>query len=218
MSGVETRPVPVNILSWPRTRDLITQHKAIYVSLYYNPDTTACGCYLLGVNRLAADLSMTPDSLDDALDEFARRGLILRDKKTGEIFVSDWPRWHRFGTSAARGALWTSISKIQSRDLWIKVESSYKSIPSPCKGKVKDKASSKEEGGSLGQARLPPGWRDTEAGTRAAAALLHVSDLPQESWAEFRARIQAASDAQWPSRISPPGHRAPHPAGGALGG
>lgn len=196
MSGVDTRPVPVNILSWPRTRDLITQHKCIYVALYYNPDASACGCYLLGVNRLAADLSMTPDSLDDALDEFARRDLILRDKKTGEIYVTDWPRWHRFTTPAACGALWTSISKIQSRDLWIKVESAYKSTPSPCKGKNKVKTSSTEEGGSPGRVRLPPGWWDTEAGTKVAGELLGISPLPQESWADFRARIRVKSDPQ----------------------
>jgi hypothetical protein len=135
-------------MAWPRTRDLITQQKFIYAYLYFCPDATACGCYLISVDRSAADLSMTAASLDDALDEFARRGLILRDKTTGEIYVVDWPRWHVFSSPPARGALWDSISKIQSRSLWIKVENAYKSIPKPGKGKEKSKgkASSEEEG------------------------------------------------------------------------
>ena len=153
MSGVDTRPVPVNIMAWPRVRDMITQQKFIYVSLYYNPDTTACGCYLLGVDRLVAEPSMNTARLDDALDEFSRRDLVQRDKATGEVFVVDWPRWHRFDSMPARGALWSSIARIQSRDLWIKVESAYKSIPKPGKGKEKENASSKEEGAL----RLPAG-------------------------------------------------------------
>lgn len=117
MSAVDTRPVPCNILRWPKIKDLITQQKFIYVALYFNGDSTACGCYLLGVVSLAADLSMTPSSLDDALLEFKRRGLIEYDKDTGELFVVDWPRWHNYKTPAALGALRTSVEKIQSRKL-----------------------------------------------------------------------------------------------------
>lgn len=99
--SVDTRPVPCNILAWPRIRDLITQNKFIYCYLYFCPDANACGCYLFSVERGAADLSMTPNSLSDALDEFARRNLIFRDKDTGEIWIVDWPRWHLYNTPQA---------------------------------------------------------------------------------------------------------------------
>ncbi|HDR8951137.1 hypothetical protein [Burkholderia vietnamiensis] len=149
---------------------MITQQKFIYSYLYWCPDTTASGSFLLSVERAAADLSMTASSLDDALDEFVRRGLIARDKVTGEIFVLDWPRWHRFATPAARGALWASIARIQSDVLRAKVESSYKSIPLPGKGKDKEKgkASSNEEEPSGKGIRLRSNvapWR-TSAGIR----------------------------------------------------
>jgi hypothetical protein len=92
---------------------------------------------------------MTASSLDDALLEFKRRGLIDQDKETGEIFVVDWPRWHRYGTPAARGALRTSIEKIQSRRLWTSVKNAFESTLIDRKGKEKEKAkaktSSKEE-------------------------------------------------------------------------
>lgn len=121
--------------------------KFIYCYLYFCPDANACGCYLFSVERAAADLGMTPTLLYDALDEFTRLGLISRDKETGEIWMIDWPRWHSFTTPQAGGALWSAISKIQSRKLWITVKKSYESIPQPGKGKNKgkDKASSNEE-------------------------------------------------------------------------
>ncbi|WP_157644620.1 hypothetical protein [Burkholderia ubonensis] len=206
---------------------------------------------------------MTANSLDDALDEFVRRALIARDKVTGEIFVLDWPRWHRFATPAARGALWASITRIQSSALREKVESAYKSIPFPGKGKEKEKekekgkaSSNEEEPGAGGRgirlrsnvapwrtavgircwtdddkreaeelesrygeqtrsavaklededieplpsrvaallksggARLPAGWRDTEAGTNAAARALGLEANRGELMEEFRRRIE----------------------------
>ncbi len=145
--SVETRPVPCNIMAWPRVRDMITQQKAIYVYLWHCPDSSAGGCFLFSIDRSAADLSMSPNSLDDALDEFVRRKLIVRDKETGELYIVDWPRFHRFSTPAARGALWASIGKIQSINLRDLAEKAYKSIPLPSKGKDKgkDKNSSIEE-------------------------------------------------------------------------
>jgi hypothetical protein len=52
---------------------MITQQKAIYVYLWHCPDSSAGGCFLFSIDRSAADLSMSPNSLDDALDEFVRR-------------------------------------------------------------------------------------------------------------------------------------------------
>ena len=90
---------------------------------------------------------MTPNSLGDALDEFARRSLVTRDKETGELWIADWPRWHLYNSPQARGALWSAIGKIQSRKLWITAKNAYESIPEPGKDKNKDKvkASSNEE-------------------------------------------------------------------------
>jgi hypothetical protein len=190
VSGVDTRPVPVNIMAWPRVRDLISQQKFIYTYMYYSPDATACGCYLLSLDRCAADLSMTAASLDDALDEFCRRGLVVRDKSTGEIFVVDWPRWHTFATPAGRGALWTSINRIQSRELWTRVENAYKSRPLPSKGKDKDKGISKEILGGLRKTfQLPPNWDASLEGVVSAARLCGLTTRPGESAAALKLRI-----------------------------
>lgn len=137
--SVETRPVPTTILNWPKIRNLITIHKFIYVQLYFGTDSMSCGCYLYGIDSNAASLSSTPCVIEEALNEFCNRGLIEHDKLTGEIFVTDWPRWHNFKTPAARGALWSSIEKIQSQKLLEKVKIIYELIPRPPKQKDKNR-------------------------------------------------------------------------------
>lgn len=138
-TGVDTRPVPVSLLRWPRTRDLVTQYKGILMYLWAHPEQTACGCYLLPLDATAADLSMSSSSLADALVEFSRRKLVDLDHMTGEILLPDWFRWYRPRTPAACGAVESSIRKILSPDLREKVEKSYKSIAPPWKGKEKVK-------------------------------------------------------------------------------
>jgi hypothetical protein len=138
-TGVDTRPVPVMVLRWPRIRDMITQHKFIYTHLYWHPDSSASGCYLLGIESTAPDLGMTAGSLVDALEEFERRELIMWDRGTSEIYVVDWPRWHRFISSASFGALKASILKIQSKKLAVVVKNAYKSTLDDRKEKGKEK-------------------------------------------------------------------------------
>lgn len=145
MSAVNTRPVPVSLLRWPRTRDLVTQYKGILMYLWAHPDQTACGCYLFPLDATAADLSMSSPSLADALAEFHRRKLIDSDQATGEIMLPDWFRWYQPRTPVACGAVESAIKRILSTDLRQKTENSYKSTPITWKGKVKGKTSSKEE-------------------------------------------------------------------------
>ena len=138
-SAVDTRPVPVSLLRWPRTRDLVTQYKGILMYLWAHPEQTACGCYLLPLDAPAADLSMSSPSLADALTEFQRRKLVDLDQITGEVMLPDWFRWYKPRTPAACGAVDSSIKRILSQDLHEKVEKSYKSIVPAWKGKEKEK-------------------------------------------------------------------------------
>ena len=138
-AGVDTRPVPVSLLRWPRTRDLVTQYKGILIYLWAHPEQTACGCYLFPLDATAADLSMSSSSLADALGEFQRRKLVDLDQRSGEIMLPDWFRWYKPRTPAACGAVESSIKKIHSLDLREKVEKSYKSIAPSWKGKEKEK-------------------------------------------------------------------------------
>lgn len=154
-TGVDTRPVPVSLLRWPRTRDLVTQYKGILMYLWAHPEQTACGCYLFPLDATAADLSMSSSSLADALAEFHRRKLIDLDHATGEIMLPDWFRWYKPRTPAACGAVESSIKKILSLDLREKVEKSYKSIAPAWKGKEKEKEKGKEAAAPRAHARGP---------------------------------------------------------------
>ncbi len=137
--SVDTRPVPTNLLRWPRTRDLISQQKGILMYLWAHPQQTACGCYLLPLDATAADLSMTSGSLADALGEFCRRGLTELDPATGEILLPDWFRFYTPRTPAARGAVEAAINKILSTELRQKTKKSYESMAPTWKGKENSK-------------------------------------------------------------------------------
>lgn len=143
--SVETRPVPTTLFLWPRVCSLNFQQKSILAYLWHCRDSSTCGCYLLGLASASAELGLSEKSFDYALKELEKRELIIRDTKTGEIYVLDWPRWHHFKTAAAVGALRASILRIKSQKLKILAESDYKSIGYDCKSKSKGKASAEAE-------------------------------------------------------------------------
>lgn len=148
MSSVDTRPLPVTILRWPRTKNLISQQKGILMYLFAGPEQTACGCYLLPIDGYAGDLSMSPSSLEDAVAEFTRRGLVDYDAETGEILLIDWFRWYRPNSPSARGAADTALARIQSCRLKEKAQNLYKSTPKLRKGKGKGEGISARHGNS----------------------------------------------------------------------
>jgi len=120
----EIRILPTNFFSWPRVRDLITQQKFICSYLWVNRYTDACGCYLFPISIAAAEMSMSEDSLPDALDEFEQRGLIEFDEETGEILIVDWFRWHRLNARSRPlvkrgiGKIMSSVLKIRAKELY----------------------------------------------------------------------------------------------------
>lgn len=120
----EIRILPTNFFAWPRVRDLITQQKFICSYLWVNRYTDACGCYLLPISAAAAEMSMSENSLPDALDEFERRKLIEFDEETGEILIVDWFRWHRLN-ARSRPLVERGIGKIISSVLKIRAEELY---------------------------------------------------------------------------------------------
>lgn len=191
MSSVDTRPVPTNLLRWPKTRDLIMQHKGILLYLWAHPEQTACGCYLMPTDATAADLSMTSPSLADAISEFQRRQLIDCDNETGEILLPDWFRWYFPKTPAARGAVDAAIKRILSTGLRRKVESLYKSTSELRKerGKEKEKVSSYEDRKTW----LPKDWWKSETGIAEAAKILGVMPKIGESQDSFMARTREAA-------------------------
>jgi hypothetical protein len=113
----ESRPLPCNFWSWPRIVDLLLDQKAIAAYLFTNRFTTACGCYELPRRLVAGELGLTPAVLEEALRQFCYLELVAVDEASGELFVLDWFRFHKFSTGAQLVNFWRSKDKIQSTKL-----------------------------------------------------------------------------------------------------
>lgn len=113
----ESRPVPCNLLSWPRVVGLLPDQKLVVVYLWMNRFTSSCGCYQLPIPMASVELGLSENALAAALIDFERKMLVLFDQKTAEIFVLDWFRFHKFATSSQNRQLDMAVSKIESESL-----------------------------------------------------------------------------------------------------
>lgn len=120
--GVDARSVPCQLLSWPAVVNLLPEQKMVFSFLWFNHFSNSAGCYLLPLAPAAAELSLSPASLSEALSEFERRGLVERDETTGEILVSAWFRFNKFPAGPRRRVLLDDLKKIESQRLKIIVE------------------------------------------------------------------------------------------------
>lgn len=112
----ESRLVPCNLMAWPKVRDLLPDQKLLVYHIWATCPQ-ACGCFLLDIGAFQAALSITGAAIVDALKEFERRKLILMDEEMGEVFITDFYRFHKFGTAARRRLLEDSLKTIQSKML-----------------------------------------------------------------------------------------------------
>ena len=112
----ESRLVPSNLMTWPRVRDLLPDQKLIVYHLWATSASSA-GCNLVDVHGLSAHLSLASPALEEALGEFQRRGLVQIDKETGEVFIADWFRFHKFAPGARFRLLQQDVEKIASERL-----------------------------------------------------------------------------------------------------
>lgn len=112
----ESRLVPCNLLAWPRIRDLLPDQKLMVIALWAISPSSA-GCWLLDVPSFAAQTSIQLTACLEGVKEFQRRGLLEFDEATGEIFVVDWFRFHKFPPGPRQRLLRNDVDKIQSERL-----------------------------------------------------------------------------------------------------
>ncbi|MDR2243853.1 MAG: hypothetical protein LBE15_00375, partial [Burkholderiales bacterium] len=130
MSAPEYQSVPVTMLDWRETRDLLPDQKFIFSYLWWARESNWCGVYLLPIEATAARLSLTARALEDALAEFRRRRLIDMDDDTGEIYIEKW-LYCRHNTGARFEIMWeSSMAAVRSRRLWEKANKAKNSIKS----------------------------------------------------------------------------------------
>ncbi len=110
----ESRLVPTNLLSWPRIKDLLPDQKLIAYYLWASRFSNSCGCYEIPFELSAVEMGLSELALVEAIRELERRGLVMFDHATGEVFVLDWYRFHKFSSGAQQSQLRQSLAKIQS--------------------------------------------------------------------------------------------------------
>lgn len=115
--------VPTNLLNWPRIAPMLPELKLIILALWASPYMSCAGAGLVPLRPFASSLGLSPESLHSGLSSLEDLGLIAQDPGTGEIFIMDWFRFHSFNNGKAIGMLRAAISKIESEQLKLLVES-----------------------------------------------------------------------------------------------
>ncbi len=111
----EGRIVPCNLMAWPKVRDMLPDQKLLVYHLWATSQSSA-GCNLVDYASFQGALSITMVAIENALHEFERRTLIDCDWETGEAFILDWFRFHKFD-GRRQGLLILDLRRIQSTKL-----------------------------------------------------------------------------------------------------
>lgn len=91
----ESRLVPCNLMAWPKHKDLMPDFKSMVYHLWATCQPIT-GCSLIDIGHFSSSLSITQPAVVDALKSFHQRDIVLMDFKTGEGFILDWYRFHKF--------------------------------------------------------------------------------------------------------------------------
>jgi hypothetical protein len=110
----ESSLTPTNLLTQQRSAHLMPDQKLILLATWSAPWINCAGVGELPVRPFAAALGFDPSALETGISTLVFSGLLMFDKVTGELFVLDWFRFHKFKTEMSRGILARSTEKIQS--------------------------------------------------------------------------------------------------------
>lgn len=106
--------VPTNLLSWPRVKNLIPDHKLIVLGLWQNPFITPCGVYFIDLDMFSGMLGFNKVNVDQAISDFVAKGIIEFDFETSEVLICDWWRFHKCESPAQINMIQKAVDKVQS--------------------------------------------------------------------------------------------------------
>lgn len=110
----ESSLVPTNLLNWPRVESLLPDQRLILIWLWASPCLNSAGCGTVYIKPSAATLGLDPAALRGGLQTLQDAGLVDIDQDTGELFVCDWFRFHKFRSPIQSRNLESDIKKIDS--------------------------------------------------------------------------------------------------------
>lgn len=126
--------VPTNLLSWPRVKNLIPDHKLIVLALWQNTFITPCGAYFIDLDMFSGMLGFNKVNVDQAINDFVEKGIIEFDFETSEVLICDWWRFHKCESPAQINMTQKAVDKIQSDRLKTEFFERIKAVSS----KIKD--------------------------------------------------------------------------------
>ena len=109
--------VPTNLLSSPKVKNLIPDHKLIVLALWQNPFITPCGVYFIDLDMFSSMLGFTKLNVEQAIVDFEEKCILKFDINTSEILICDWWRFHLCKTPVQISIIQKSVDKIQSDSL-----------------------------------------------------------------------------------------------------
>lgn len=168
---------PTNLLDWPRCKGLLPDQRLILLWLWACPYLSCAGAGLVPLAPAGATLGLDQDALAGGLKSLQAAGLVELDEKTGEIFIKDWFRFHKFSGPVAAKSLDAALKKIESgRVLKAVLDAKAKVIHSQ-KDNLPKKQSNPIKSTtylptptSTSTSTLPPPTMDARAGASAPAA------------------------------------------------
>lgn len=113
----ESSLVPTNLLNWPRVASRLPEEKLLLLALWSAPFLNCAGVGELPLRPFAASLGLSCEATETGLNNLAEAGLLVSDTETGEIFVADWFRFHKFKTPHQRQILEKVIHRVRSERL-----------------------------------------------------------------------------------------------------
>ncbi|MQY52534.1 hypothetical protein [Rhodocyclus gracilis] len=133
-------------MSGPRIRSLVPDYKLLIYHLWATA-AEDCGAWLLPLDAVAAETNLSAIAVADAIKEFEKRELIAFDDETGEVFICDWYRWHKFDSAMRQSMLRRSIARIRSLRLTrlVKKAAAFVDESYACKTKQKKQKETKEK-------------------------------------------------------------------------
>ena len=113
----ESSLVPTNLLDWPRCNNLLPDQRLILLWLWSAPWLSCAGSGAVPIRAAAATLGLSGDAMSGGIGDLAKLKLVSMDHETGELFILDWFRFHKFKTPISLKSLAAAIKKVQSESL-----------------------------------------------------------------------------------------------------
>ena len=126
----ESSLIPTNLLNWPRVAPLLPELKLLLLALWSSPYMSCAGCGLVPLRPFASSLGLSPEATQSGLELLEKTGLIAIDGSTGEIYICDWFRFHKFQTGRGYSMLMSALDKIESAQLLTLARSHLPAAPS----------------------------------------------------------------------------------------